>query len=180
MKVSKEYMLNNVEKAPLGVQKADSMLGKILTDGPVLQSSYKKDPNYSSNLHMMLKISRNETHLGMIKQPKGTPDIVFVGTEFDLSNMSPSFRDRGEGVGWDLAITSPEGERTIIILNNKIFGDQLISASDHQTHKVKLGTRDELTCEQIPAVNASANLIVIFVGARLQEGGTPYGSFNAY
>jgi len=174
----KEFKLNQTEHAPHSVQLADHILNKILQQyGVQLLSSYKTDPDYAVNLGKMQKLTGSETLLGTIKQPKNLPEIVFVGKDYDLNNTRAAFSQNNK----ILTIQSPEGERLVLLAQNGIAHDNMKGTKDTSMKNVSFDRRQISNGEQILEVLPTpANLIIIFVGARMQQKDVSYGSINAY
>ncbi len=177
---TKEWSLNEVKDAPLSVKMAAGLFQRI-TSNYAVTSSHAEDKEYP-NLHRKLKIDSSNVYFGIVKQPKGLPEIVFVGTGSDLTHMQASFEEQTGKTGWNLSIQSPEGERTIVITDTKDMGARTTVNIIPDSSGLGASMRSLATGELLSDVNPSqrADLIMVFVGSQLQEGDAPVGSVNAF
>ena len=174
----KEFRLGQAEHAPHSIQLADHILNKILQHNEAqLISSYKTDSDYAANLNKMQKFTGSEILLGTIKQPKDLPEIIFVGKDYDMKNTRAVFTQNNKV----LTIQSPEGERLILLAQNGIAHDDIKGIKNTSTKDISVDKRQISNGEQIPEVlPIPPDLIIIFVGARMQQKDVSYGSINAY
>jgi len=165
------------EKRPEVVNQAATLIHKLYEHAGI-KSSYKKSAESTSAFPKMDNLAEKEIRYGVLQHmPKEFPPVVFVGTKEDLSKMRVAFNSRDIPGGWDMYAQSAEGDRTFVILNNKVFADQNVKG---MTHPVNVDNLNVLTGEQIPLIQHPADLVVVLVGARLHQSGEEFGSINAY
>lgn len=155
------------DKAPHEVFLATTLITGLLKHGG-LKSSYGT----------MEILAPQEIRYGIPpKVPKEMPPLVLVGTKSDLNQARVAISKNTNGPGFILQMESPEGKRTIEI-DQQAEGD---SWNNHSSDEMVRGTRLLSTGETTGLhFHERADLIVLFVSARLHDNGLHFSSINAF